>query len=55
MSETENEKSRRNFIKATGALAIGAMMGESGSPSVHEINAMSPTFQQLKAFSQLLG
>jgi uncharacterized protein (DUF1330 family) len=51
------EKSKREFIKGTGAaagaLAMAAMMGEPGGVSVHEINALTPTSEQLKAFSQL--
>lgn len=52
-----NDSSKRDFIKSTGtaaaALALTAMTGEANTASVHEINALTPTSEQLKAFAQL--
>lgn len=51
-----NDSSKRDFIKSTGAaaaaLALTAMTGDANT-SIHEINALTPTSEQLKAFAQL--
>jgi uncharacterized protein (DUF1330 family) len=58
MSETNEQKTRRDFIRgtgiATGAIAIGsAMVGEKAYAHEIEINAMGPTPEQMQQFLAL--
>lgn len=58
MSETNEQKTRRDFIRGTGiaagAIAIGsAMVGEKAYAHEIEINAMGPTPEQMQQFLAL--
>ena len=58
MGEREETKSRRSFMKATGAagaLGLAAALGGAQSAQAHDvdINAMGPTPEQMAAFTAL--
>lgn len=58
MSESKETQSRRDFVKAGGAAAVGATLTSSfggGAVQAHEVelNALQPTPEQIQAFMQL--
>ena len=57
MSQAENEKSRRDFMKGSGA-AAGTMALASifaGKVEAHEVDGLNPTPEKVPSFSLCMG